>query len=315
MRGVRLQHRAEQRHLRVLDRRGVAAGRRLHRRGGHHLHQVVDDDVAQRADGVVEVAPVLDAEVLRHRDLDALDVLPVPDRLEDPVREPQVEDLLEAHLPEVVVDAEELRLLDVLVELLGELARGLAVVAEGLLDDDPGVLREARLGEALDDPAEEERRDLEVEDRALGAGDGGGHALVRGCVAEVALDVGETLREALEHRLVELLAGADDRVACALDELVDRPVVDGDPDDRALEQPALLEPVQRMERHDLGQVPGDPEDHEDVGLLRLRRRRRRGGHCCARHLVPPPLAVSQHGSLRHAAATPVICSRSLRTRT
>ena len=117
VRGVRLQHRAEQRHLRVLDRRGVAAGRRLHRRDRHHLHQMVDDDVAQRADGVVEVAPILDAEVLRHRDLDTLDVLPVPDRLEDPVREPEVEDLLEAHLPEVVVDAEELRLLDVLVEL------------------------------------------------------------------------------------------------------------------------------------------------------------------------------------------------------
>ena len=314
VRRVCLQHRAEQRDLRILDRRGVAAGRRLHRRGGHHLHQVVDDDVAQRADGIVEVAAVLDAEVLGHRDLDARDVLAVPDRLEDPVCEPEVEDLLEAHLPEVVVDAEDLRLLDVLVELLGELARGLAVVAEGLLDDDPGVLRQAGLGEALDDPAEEERRDLEVEDGARGAGDRGRDALVRGGVAEVALHVREPLREAREHRLVELLAGADDRVAGALDELIDRPVVDGDPDDRALEQPALLEPVQRVERHDLGQVPGDPEDHEDVGLLRLRRRRRRGGHCCARHLVPPPLAVSQHGSLRYAAATPLIGSRSLRTR-
>ena len=197
---------------------------------------------------------------------------------------------------------------------VGERAGGLAVVAERLLDDDPRVLRDAGLRQPLDDPAEEERRDLEVEDRALGAGDRGRDALVRGGVAEVALDVRETLREAREHRLVELLAGADDRVAGALDELVDRPVVDGDADDRALEQPTLLEPVERMERHDLGQVPGDPEDHEDVGLLRLRRRRRRGGHCCARHLVPPPLAVPRHGSLRHAAATPVICSRSPRTR-
>ena len=268
VRGVRLQHGAEQRDLRVLDRRGVAAGRRLHRRGGHDLHQVVDDDVAQRADGVVEVAAILDAEVLRHRDLDALDVVAIPDRLEDPVREPEEEDLLEAHLPQVVVDAEDLRLVDVLVELLGERARGLAVVAERLFDDDPGVRRQAGLGEPLDDPAEEERRDLEVEDRALRAGDRGGDALVGGRVAEVPLHVGEPLGEALEHRLVELLARADDRVACALHELVDRPVVDGDPDDRALEQPALLEPVQRVERHHLGQVTGDPEDHEDVGLLR-----------------------------------------------
>ncbi len=32
---------------------------------GDHLHQVIDDDVAQRADRVVEVAAVLDAEVSR----------------------------------------------------------------------------------------------------------------------------------------------------------------------------------------------------------------------------------------------------------
>ena len=97
---------------------------------------MVDDDVAQRADRVVEVAAVLDAEVLRHRDLDGLEVVPVPDRLEHRVREPQVEDLLEAHLPEVVVDPVELRLVDVLVQLVGERARRRAVVAERLLDDD-----------------------------------------------------------------------------------------------------------------------------------------------------------------------------------
>ena len=37
-----------------------------------HLHEVVDHDVAQRADRVVEVAAVLDAEVLGHGDLHAL---------------------------------------------------------------------------------------------------------------------------------------------------------------------------------------------------------------------------------------------------
>ena len=47
-----------------------------------HLHQVVDDDVAQRADRVVEVAAVLDAEALGHRDLHRRDVVAVPDRLE-----------------------------------------------------------------------------------------------------------------------------------------------------------------------------------------------------------------------------------------
>ena len=88
-----------------------------------NLHQMVDDDVAQRADRVVEVAAVLDAEVLGHRDLDALHVIAVPDRLQHPVREAQEDDLLEAHLPEVVIDPVELGLVDVLVQLLGQRSR------------------------------------------------------------------------------------------------------------------------------------------------------------------------------------------------
>ncbi len=85
--------RPEERDHPVLEHVGIAARGRLHRRRGDHLHEVVDDDVAQRADGVVEVPAVLDAEVLRHGDLHALDVVPVPDRLEHRVREAQVEDL------------------------------------------------------------------------------------------------------------------------------------------------------------------------------------------------------------------------------
>jgi hypothetical protein len=154
-----------------------------------------------------------------------------------------MEDLLEAHLPEVVVDTKDLGLVDGLVQLVGERTGRREVVAEGLLDDDAPVLRQARAGEAGDDPAEQERRDLEVEDRGLRVPDRRGDPAVRRLVPEVALHVGEALREPLEHRLVELLSGADDRVARALDELVDRPVVDGDADDRTVEEAAALEAV------------------------------------------------------------------------
>ncbi len=186
-----------------------------------------------------------------------------------------MEDLLEAHLPEVVVDPVELRLVDVLVQLGGELVGGGEIVPERLLDDDARGLRQAGLGEPLDDPAEEERRDLEVEDRQLGAVDRLADALVGRGVAEIARDVLQARREALEDRLVELLAGADDRLARPLDELVHRPVVDRHADHRAVEQPALLEPVQRAERHHLREIAGDAEDDEDVGrgrrlILRFR---------------------------------------------
>ena len=71
----------------------------------------------QCADPIVEVASIFHAEALGHRDLDAGDVLAVPYRLEHRVREPQVQNLLQAHLSQVVVDPVELRFVDVLMDV------------------------------------------------------------------------------------------------------------------------------------------------------------------------------------------------------
>ena len=114
-------------------------------------------------DRVVEVPAILHSEVLGHRDLHAGDEVAVPDRLEHRIREAQVDDLLEAHLAEVVVDPQELRLVDVLVQLVRQRAGGRRVAAERLLHDDARIRRQPGIRQALDDPAEEERRDLEVE--------------------------------------------------------------------------------------------------------------------------------------------------------
>jgi hypothetical protein len=278
----------EETDLRVLDEFRPSSGRDLHRRRGDDLHQVVDDHVAQRADRIVEVTAVLDAEVLRHRDLNRLEVVPAPQRLEHRVREPQEDDLLEAHLPEVVVDPVELRLLDVLMELSGQLVRRGQVVAEGLLDHDAPALRESRVVQALDDPAEEERRDLEVEDGSLRAVDRLRDALVGRLLAEVAGHVGKAVREAVENLFIQRLARALDRLARAVLQLIDGPVVDGHADDRAVEQAPLLEPVERVEGHHLRQVARDPEDDEDVRrLLSLFCRARLHLGCSRRH-VPSP---------------------------
>ena len=67
----------------------------------------------------------------------------------------------------------------------------------------------------------------------------------------------------------------DSRARCF--ELLVGPVVDGDADDRAVEEAAGLEPVERAKRHHLRQVAGDPEDDEDVGRLGLLAARR--GRC------------------------------------
>ena len=147
-------------------------------------------------------------------------------------------------------------------------ARRREVVAERLLDDDARVLGQSCLREAADDRAEERRRDLEVEDRELRISDRLRDLGVRVGVREVAVDVGEALREPLEDLLVDLLACRDDRFAGTIDELLERPVVEGDADDGALEEAARLEPVQRPVRHDPREVARDPEDHEHVGRPR-----------------------------------------------
>jgi hypothetical protein len=109
------------------------------------------------------------------------------------------------------------------------------VVAERLLHDDAGVLGQARVREAADDHAEERRWDFEVEDGELRALDLLGHASIGRRVREVAVDVREPGGEALEDGLVKRLARRDDRVACAIDQMLERPVVERDADDRTVE--------------------------------------------------------------------------------
>ena len=105
------------------SRTGVGVGRparrRLHRDQREHLEQVVLDDVAQRADRVVEAAAVLDAEVLGHRDLHASRRnwrFQTGSRSD--VGEAQVEDVHHRLLAEEVVDPQDLRLVEHLVELV-----------------------------------------------------------------------------------------------------------------------------------------------------------------------------------------------------
>src|SRR5438067_9592502 len=102
----------------------------------------------------------------------------VPERLEHRVREPQIEDLTQPHLPQEVVDPVKLRFVDVLMDLLRELPGGREVVTERLLDDDAPRLRHAGRGQPLDDLAEQERRDLQIEDWATRVTDGSFDAVV-----------------------------------------------------------------------------------------------------------------------------------------
>ena len=119
--GLERLHRREDPLLAVAQLLDPGSDGRLHREQADGLEQVVLDDVAQRADLLVELAPALHAEVLRHRDLHLAHVVAVPDRLEERVGEPEVEDVLDRLLAEVVVDPEDVLLGEDRVEHLVEL--------------------------------------------------------------------------------------------------------------------------------------------------------------------------------------------------
>ena len=103
------------------------------------LHHVVLHDVAQRAGLLVERAAAFDAQGFGGGDLHVVDVVAVPDGLEDAVGEAEDQDVLHGLFAEVVVDAEDLALVEDRVDLVVECAGGVEVVAEGLFDDDADV--------------------------------------------------------------------------------------------------------------------------------------------------------------------------------
>ena len=104
------------------QRLGVERDRRLHRDEAEHLEEVGDDHVAEGAGFLVEAAAHLDRERLRHVDLDVVDVVAVPDRLEHAVGEAQGQQVLDRLAADVVVDPEDLLLVEDGVDERVELA-------------------------------------------------------------------------------------------------------------------------------------------------------------------------------------------------
>ena len=103
-----------------------------------------------------------------------VDVLVVPQRLEERVGEAEDEDVLHRVLAEVVVDAVELVLAPVLVQRVVERHRGGQVVAERLLDDEPAeaavLLVQPGLADVAGEFGVELRRDREVVEPPAAAG-------------------------------------------------------------------------------------------------------------------------------------------------
>ena len=238
------------------------------------------------------------------------DVLAVPDWFEETVREAEREDVERGFLPQEVVDAEDLALVEGRVQRVVELHRARKIGAERLLHDDARAFGEADRAELV---------------HYLGGG-GGRHAQVvhpRDVAAELVFElldqlrqrlapgrlahVGETRREVvpvvLGHAAVRELVERGARVGA---EAVVVEVVERRADDPALGQQARLREVEQPgEQLAAGEVTGRAEQHHDVRTEWRRQEVRVDVGRIGVHARRPPWT-----SLRRPCAEPV--SRGLR---
>src|ERR1700730_9077054 len=103
------------------------------------------DDVADCSGLIVESATTLDTKILRHSYLHALDIVAVPEGFHESVCETKDDHIMHRPLAEIVADPENRRLVELSEKNLVEMLRGLRVVTERLLDDDPSIRRTAAI--------------------------------------------------------------------------------------------------------------------------------------------------------------------------
>src|SRR5215472_4826238 len=103
--------------------------------------------VADRARFVVELPSSGNAEVFRHGNLHALNMVSIPDRLNNRIVEPEVHKALHCTLTQVVVDPENGGFRKDLVDRAVQLSRRGSVATKRFLDNDPRPVSAAALSQ------------------------------------------------------------------------------------------------------------------------------------------------------------------------
>ncbi|MDQ6915688.1 MAG: hypothetical protein M3155_07760 [Actinomycetota bacterium] len=164
------------------------------------MKEVGDDHVVVGAGLLVEAGAGVDGERFGHLDLDVIDVVAVPDRLEHAVGEAQRDEVVHRLATEEVVDAKHALLGEDGVDEPVEAPGAVEVGAERLLEDHPGVLGQATVADRLHDLAGGARRDGEAVQAPRGASEltlGVLHGLLeRLCLLEAERGGGQAAREA-----------------------------------------------------------------------------------------------------------------------
>ena len=221
--------------------------------------------VANGADLFVELTATLHAKVLGHRDLHARDMVPIPDRFEKGVGKPEIEQVLDRLLAQVMIDAEDGRFGEALVQRTVERLRGREVAAKGLFDDHPRIPGAAGLGQPLDDGPEHARRDRKVVQWPRGATERPAQAFIRLGRGIVTVNVLKPRRELRESARIDA-AVLVQAVARTRQELIEGPVRPGNADDWQVEVTAANHRLQRREDLLVRQISRSTEEHQGVGM-------------------------------------------------
>ena len=201
-----------------------------------------------------------------------VDVVPVPNGLEQPVGKAKRQDVLRRFLPQEVVDAEHLLLAEDLVHAGVEGLGTGQVGAEGLLHDDPGPLRQAGRPEGAHHGPCRGGGDAQVVEAARLAAEGGlqsGHLGRQSLDAGTDGDIGQATGEVVPL-LVGHSAPGTEVIGCHFGELAPPLVVElveGGADDPAFGEKTLDGQVeQRRQQLALCQVTGGSEEHDEMRL-------------------------------------------------
>ena len=237
---------------------------------------MVLDEVSQGTRTLVVPGAAADATVLGRGDLDAVDKVAVPDRLEQRVGKAQCDQVLNRLLAEVVVDPEHLGLVEHAQHLPIQRAGRLEVVPERLFDHDPRmrVLQavQSRCLELAGDRGEESRRRRKVENAIELARrlivelvERARELRVDGVVVERSRYVADVCDQAVEHIGIGLAPReSHDRFARHLAKVLVRVICSRDADEPEAfgQRTVVREVVERRQQLAMGQVAGPAEHHE-----------------------------------------------------
>jgi hypothetical protein len=143
-------------------------------------------------------------------------------------------------------------------------------VAERLLHHDPRSGGEVGMGKSLNHRAEHRGWDLKVKDGTVPPLDRLGDSVIGLWIPDITRDHRQALCEAVEYLVVDRLAGVLDGMPRVVTQRRRGPVVARYADDRAVEQVAALQSIQRAKGHLFRQISADTKDHQNIGR-RVRR--------------------------------------------